>query len=958
MCRKFALLALGILFFAAAQAQNFTVSGRVQDPESRAAVQGATVVLQSIKDSSNRSTTYTDTAGHFQFDQLFADSFRLIITSVGYESLRRSVKVDSANVDMGIIGLPRTSKELTGVTVTASVPPATQKGDTVQINASQYKVNPDATAEELVRKMPGITVENGQVKAQGENVQKVTIDGRELFGDDATAALRNLPAEIIDKIQVFDRLSDQAAFTGFDDGNSQKGINIVTKANMRNGQFGRIYAGYGTDERYQAGGNTTFLKENRKISIVGNFNNTNQQNFAQQDLLGVTSSGGGRGGRGGGGPRGGGGGGNWGGGGGNFTVGTQPGINRTNAFGINYADQWGTKANVSASYFFNNTDNTTDEQLTRQYLSKEAANLQQRSFTNSKNTNHRFNMRLEYRFDSANQLIITPNVSLQQNEAYRSSNSAFINQGTGLRSSNTQNISNSNRNGVNLNNNILFRHSFAKRGRTFSVNLNTGYNQRSGDVYTDYFDTSFTSATVYEDSLSQRFTDQRNDGLNLSTNLVYTEPIGQKSQLQFNYNPSWSRSNADQQAYEWEEDTKRYSLFNQRLSSRFENNTTAHNAGVSYRYGDRDNQISFGANYQSTNLYSDQEFPRDLTVDKSFQNILPNAMLRLKLSNRSNIRLFYRSNTNQPSVTQLQDVLDETNAPFLTLGNPELEQQFTNMVSGRYTYTNTTSGILLVGNVFFQTAKNYITNATYLATNGDLYVNPNITLRRGQQLSTPVNLDGYTNLRSFINFSVPLKFIRSNFNLNTGISYNKLPGMINKQLNETKNTTYSLGSVIASNVSQYVDFTVEYQANFSDVQNKLTPDQNSKYFSHNARVSFNLLTKNGWFLQNDLNNQLTSGLSEGFNQNYFLWNLGVGKKFLKDRKGELRLNVFDLLGQNQSIVRTVTENYIEDVQNVVLQRYFMLTFTYNLRTFGTAATRGGGDGNRRFGPGGGGPPRF
>ena len=179
--------------------------------------------------------------------------------------------------------------------------------------------------------------------------------------------------------------------------------------------------------------------------------------------------------------------------------------------------------------------------------------------------------------------------------------------------------------------------------------------------------------------------------------------------------------------------------------------------------------------------------------------------------------------------------------------------------------------------------------------------------------------------------------------------------MINYELNETKNTTYTLGSVIATNVSQYVDFTVSYAANFSDVTNKLNATQNSKYFSHVAGLQFNLLTKNGWFLQNDLANQLYSGLSEGFNQNYFLWNAGVGKKFLKDKKGELRLNVFDLLKQNQSIVRTIQESYIEDVQNVVLQQYFMLTFTYNLRTFGAAATRGGGNFNRN--PGGG-PPRF
>ncbi|MER3463281.1 MAG: hypothetical protein C4329_01490, partial [Chitinophagaceae bacterium] len=234
---------------------------------------------------------------------------------------------------MGTITVPKTSKELQGVTFTAAVPPAQQKGDTVQFNASQFKVNPDASSEDLVKKMPGITVENGQVKANGENIQRVTIDGRQLFGNDATAALRNLPVEIIDKIQVYDRLSDHTQFTGFDDGNSQKEINIITKANMLNGQFGRVFAGYGTDNHYQAGGNATFFHENRRISLVGLTNNINQQNFATQDLLGVTSSG----------QRGGGGGsrgGNFGGFGSNanFLVGQQSGINKTNSFGINYSD--------------------------------------------------------------------------------------------------------------------------------------------------------------------------------------------------------------------------------------------------------------------------------------------------------------------------------------------------------------------------------------------------------------------------------------------------------------------------------------------------------------------------------------------------------------------------------------------------------------------------------------------
>ena len=927
-----------ILFFSTSLYSQYSISGIVRDEKAGVPVQSATVKLASVSDSSFTRTTLTDSAGRFRFATLVQDTFRLTFTTIGYGSATTGVRVDTGDVDLGTVGLVIEAGVLAGVTVTASVSPVTQKQDTLQYNASQFKINPDATVEDLARKMPGITIEDGQVKAQSENVQRVTIDGREFFGDDATAALRNLPAEIVDKIQVFDRLSDQAQFTGIDDGNTTKGLNIVTKANMRNGQFGRVFAGYGTDNRYHAGGNTTFLKENRKISIVGNFNNVNQQNFATQDLLGVTSSGGGgRGGRGGGGRGGrGGGGGNFqmGGNAGNFLVGQQNGVNRTNALGINYADNWGKKATVAASYFFNNTNNRTDEQLNRQYLLGNVPNIFQTNAANSTNNNHRFNVRLDYKIDSFNQLIISPNISIQDNESIRDVVTTSYNEKLSSPVRRTSNTTNSARLGLNINNNILYRHSFRKRGRTFSVNLNTSYNDRKGEVYT-MLDTALTSVGT-DDSTLRRFTGQQNDGLNFSSNLVYTEPISANAQLHFNYNPSYSKNRADQEASEFEKTTHAYSGFRPQLSSKFDNTTMAQNAGIAYRYGTRDNQLSLGLNYQHSQLESDQEFPRVLSVKKTFKNVLPNAMLRLKTSDRSNLRLFYRSRTNNPSVTQLQDVVDETNPPFLRAGNPELEQQYTHSVSTRYTYTNTQKGLLLVGNVYFESANNYISNATFIPTTGDSLIRNNVLLLKGMELSQPVNLDGYMSLRSFLTFAVPLKFLKTNFNLNGGVSYNKLPGIINNVNVTSKNLTYSLGTVLASNVSQYIDFTASYSANFNTVTSDLQA-QNDKYFSHIAGLQLNLLSKQGWFFQNDLNNRLYSGLAASFNQSYFLWNMAVGKKFLKDQKGELKLSVFDLLKQNRSIVRTVEERYIEDEQNVVLQQYFMLTFSYNLRNFGGAA---------------------
>ncbi len=947
MIKRIAFVCLAFLFFINVSAQTRNVEGSITDQQGKFPLSGASVQLKNLSDSAIQRSL-TDSAGRFIFSVQKPDSFQVSFSYIGYQSFSRTIVVDSADVVIEIAAVPASSPDLATVVIRTAVSPVSQKGDTLQINASQFKVNPDASGEDLIRKVPGVTIENGQVKAQGENVQKVTIDGRELFGDDATAALRNLPAEIIDKIQIFDRLSDQAQLTGFDDGNTSKSINIVTKANMRNGQFGRIYAGYGTDSRYQAGGNATILKDNRRISIVGNFNNVNQQNFSQQDLLGVTSNpqrGGGGGRQGGGAPGGnrGGGGGNFGGGnfggGGNFLVGQQNGINRTNAFGINFSDVLSPKLTLSGSYLFNNTRNTTSQQSSQQFFNGNLFNQEDNAV--STNNNHRVNMRLEWKIDSSNQIIFTPNLSFQSNEAERISTTNSFNPSKQI--SATTNTTNSNRTGNNLNNSILYRHSFAKRGRTFSINLNTSSNSRTGEVYVNTLQRSFDAQNQPVDQATSRFTDQVNGGYQVSANLVYTEPLSLKSQLQLNYQPSFSRNKADQEAYRFNANEDKFNIFDTTLSNRFDNRTKAQNAGVTYRYGDRDNQFSIGATYQRNTLMSEQDFPRELNVNKTFNRILPNAQLRLKLSARSNIRLFYRSNTNNPSVTQLSDVIDITNRPFITAGNPDLRQQFMNIMSGRYTFTNTGKGLLIMGNIFYQTASDYISQASYFnAGNNDTLISINsnqVLLAPGEQLRIPVNLDGYRSVRSLVTLSFPLRAIKSNINLNGGLTFTRLPGSLDGITNISNNTTYSAGAVVASNVSEFVDFTVSYTANFNKVNNNTQKNLNDDYFQHVAGLQLNLLSKNGWFFQNDVNNQLYKGLSQGFNQNYTLWNMSVGKKFLESRKGELKLSVFDLLKQNRSIIRNVTEFGIEDVRNEVLTQYFMLTFTYNLRNFGTAAAR-------------------
>lgn len=934
---KFLGLFLFFNFFAVvAIAQHSGIKGVLLDVKDKSPVSGATVVIFLQKDSLENKiqSTVTDAKGSFELTGIPNDSFFIEISSIGYQKLKRTAIVGDGIKDMGTLNFTKQGKDLADVTIIATAPPVAQKGDTTQFSASQYKVNPDATTEDLIKKMPGITVDkDGTVTAQGEQVKKVTIDGKDFFGDDASAALKNLPSEVVDKIQVFDKLSDQAQLTGFDDGNSVKALNIVTKSGIKNGQFGRVYAGYGTDDRYAAGGNMSFFNGNRRISVVGNFNNINQQNFGSQDLLGLTSSGG-RGGGGGGGGRGGGGGGRGGGGTDNFTVGQASGISKTNAFGVNYSNQLNRKLTITGSYFFNNSNNTNESLVNTETFSTPKNLLStQKSNIVTENSNHRINLRVEYKLDSSNSIFIIPSINFQNNNSTSlSSLQSFYGISDSVNTSLNRNTSD--RQGFNIRNNILYRHSFAKRGRTLSLGFNTAYTKNDGNSITDAQYRFFNNGFII-DSLQQQSYDNTTNGHTIGGSIAYTEPVGKKGQIQIDYNPSVQKNKANQQTFAY--DGQKYSMFDSALSNKFDNTITTNNAGISYRLSkSRDEQFSFGANFQNSKLESQRIFPTLSSVNQSFSNILPNAMWRKKLSTTSDIRLFYRASTSFPSVNQLQDVVNLSNPLRVSSGNPDLKQSYTNIVSTRYTYTNSKTSRSFFANLFLQTASDYISNAIYIA-HKDSIIQQGIKLNKGSQLTKPVNLDGYKSLRTFFTYSMPVKALKTTINLNAGFSYAKLPGLVNYTKTTTNNYTYNTGVVFASNISEYVDFNLSYNANFNNANTISTTSSNTKYVNQSAGLQMNLLDKKGWFIQNDVSGQSYSGLTAGLNQSFWLWNAAIGKKFLKKQAGELKLSVFDLLKQNQSIVRTVTGAYIEDAQSQVLQQYFMLTFTYSLKNFGVAA---------------------
>jgi len=921
---------LFVLVSTVVNAQEFRITGSFINSVDQLPLPGATVKLTNARDSLHFKYTRSGQQGEFEFTKLKKGQYILEVSYIGFENFKKTVFAGGKVENLGKLEMKPAATSLEGVSITGTTERAEQKGDTTQYNSSAFKVTQDATTEDLVKKMPGITIENGTVKAHGEDVKRILVDGKQFFGDDPSVTLKNLPAEVVDKIQVFDKLSDQAQWSGFDDGSGQKTINTVTKNAKNSGQFGKFSAGYGTDGKYLLGANVNFFKGNRRITLLGMSNNVNQQNFQVDNL---TGSGGGQQGMGGrGGP--------------GFQVGPQSGIFTTNALGGNYTNSWGTKWVVNASYFWNNGVTTTNKVTDRQYLVVGDANQYYNEINKSstENTNHRANMRIEFNPDTSNSFILSPRFSLQDNNANidlraKTDSAADYNIARLINSSINANHAISD--GYNFNNDLLYRHKFMKRGRTVSINFSTGITNRNKDSWVNnhsiYYhqtqDQSNDSVDQYDKSFAK--------GLSLSSNLVYTEPIGKYSQIQFNYNPSWSKNDNDKKTYDFASDRQDYTIFNDSLSSIYKNYYTTHRIGTGYLYQTEKANLNAGITYQYAVLDGNTTYPNVEFTNRYFYNWLPNLMFNYKFSKLTNLRVTYRASSNAPSISQLQKLIDISNSLLPTAGNPNLAQEIRHFAMARFSHSNKEKTANLFGMLFFQATQNYIGNTSFKIDNDTIIYGQKV--KKGSQLAIPTNLNGAYNTRALVTIGFPIKPIKSNINFNTGVSYNRLPSVIvgNNRLTEQLDTltnisnTYgiNLGAVLSSNISQKLDFTLTYNINYNLVNNSIRPDMNNNYFFQIGSLQFNWEFWKGFFIQNTVTYQDYNLVSSNIDSRYTLWNVNLGKKIFKNKAGEIKLSCYDILNQNQSMTRNVIENYVEDVNTEVLHQYFMLSFTYNLRKF-------------------------
>ncbi|MBK9282865.1 MAG: TonB-dependent receptor [Sphingobacteriaceae bacterium] len=898
-----------------------TVKGYITEKDGKS-IPGVNIKVLKI-DSSLFGGTASDENGYYKLSLPASQKFILQFNYIGFKRVQRQIETSDSEMDIGRIVLKPGSNQLEEVEVVGLQQRGEQKGDTTSFNADAFKTNPDASAEDLIKKMPGVTSDNSGVKVNGEEVKRVLVDGKPFFGEDPNAALKNLPAEIIEKVEVFDKMSEQSQFSGFNDGDQQKAINFVTKRGKNMGQFGRIYGGVGGEEsgeiRYSAGGNINSFKDKQRVSLLFLSNNINQQNFSTADIMGAMgSSGGGR--RGDGGSRG-----SFSGGSSSLLTAPQNGISATQALGLNYSDEWGKKTTISGSYFFNFSDNINEANQVRNYFGKEQLIYSQNNTDNTINLNHRFNVRLEHNIDSVNKIIFTPNFTYQKYnlKSELEGNNKIL---EGIKISETKTKSKAENDGYDFAPNLLFQHKFKKRGRTVSVNLNTKFteNINEGKYYSRNIFTDTTSG------LDQEYNTYGNTK-KYSANISYTEPITEFSQVELKFNPSYYEGSSDKETDDYSKLKKQYVDFNPSLSNKYFNIYTTQRAGLSYKYNKNKLNVTVGSDIQQSNLQGDQSYPVAFGSSQSFRNILPHMHLNYKFSKSKNLRMHYRSSTNIPSLLQLQNVLDVTNPLQVSSGNTSLKQtneQYLSMRFGGFDMkTSRNAMIFLNCNII----NDYISTANYTIRKDTII--QNFEIKAGSQLSKPVNLDNYLNLRSFFTYGFPIKVLKSNINVNGGLSYSHLPGLNNEVLNYADNYTGNGGVFMGSNINQNIDFSIGYNGYYNVVKNTVQVQSDNSYFNHVATFKLNLIIKNAFVINTDISHSLYNGLNQSFDQVYMLWNAYLGYKFGTKKNWELKASVFDLLKQNRSISRTITSNYTEDNNSTVLQRYGMITLTYTLRNF-------------------------
>ena len=893
-----------------------TIKGTLVDDDEEA-LPVVTLMLVTKSDSVLAGFAMTDQTGAFEMKGIAPGEYLLQGSLAGKDPLNRLVKVEAGVdvADLGIVQMMAKSTEVGGVEITAEEIPIQIKGDTIEYNADAFKTRPNANVEELLKRLPGVEVDSdGNIKSQGETVQKILVDGKEFFGDDPKVASKNLPAEAVDKVQAFDKLSDMAEFTGVDDGEQQKTLNLVLKEDHKTGYFGNVSAGYGSDDRFEGRANINRFNDKSQLSFLGMGNNTNEQAFSWNDYINFMggignlismSDAGGQG----------------------FSpdelglpigFGQNSGVTTTGAAGLNFNQDIGKKTELMSSYFFNYLNKDLQQSTYREnILEGTSFTTEDTSVTDDKNYNHRVNLRLKHELTDNAQLIFRGNGSINTTDGITSTETQSLT-GTSLQNSSIYDqITDGNLS--NLTSNLTYRQRFKKKGRSMAIDFSFGYN--GTDRLVDLLSVnSFSVDTLgmLTDTINQeqRLDQKKQD---FGGKITYIEPVGKKKFLEVKYVHQENANDLVKDFYNV--DGTEVRDYDSLLSNRYDGGWVYDQASTALRIiPSKMSNIQIGVGAQRSALDGVVGL-QDTTIAKEFFNVLPSFRWNYSPRKGRKLRLRYTTAINAPSIENLQPVVDNSNPLSIYIGNPELDAEYAHnmrlsyMLFDQFSFTS----------LFTSLSATYTGNKISQSTTVDSLF---------RQVTTPVNVDRDLRISARAHFNTPIRKLGVKIGANPVLTYTNGITLINGVENPTNRLTSTMDFSIENRKKEWLDILVGARVTHNTTQYEIDASMNQEYLNTSYYTDLTIYFLKKWTFNTRFDYYVYSGGGFSENQTVPLWKAYVSRTFFESDKLELKFYVFDILNQNAGIDRTTQVNYLEESRYNTVSRYGMFSATWKIISLG------------------------
>lgn len=932
MTKKIILSLLACFCLSMSYAQkNYDIKGIVTDTLGETLL-GSTIMLLDM-DSVYVDFARTEMDGSFRFKKIPSEDYLVRITFVGFIPVTKKVNYTGRDIDLGTVELKEIATELMEVVIRAAKAPIKLRGDTIEYDATTFKVPEGSTVEDLLKRLPGLEIDqDGEIKADGQNVTKITVDGKKFFGGDPKAATKNLQAEGISKVQVFDTKTEEEEITGeSNNSNQDKTMNLELKEDYKSGAFGKVTGGIGTEDRSELKGNYNRFNDKIQFSLIGVANNTGRNGLSWDDYQGFMGSQawsfGNEGTYG------------FGSGGGMrfmrfggqddglesslqniFFSGNQPGLPTSLNAGTNF--NWEDKKAKINAYYFINKKGLEVARMSERETFLESGNAGEESNSTSETTavGHRGEISWEQEIDSFHTIVVKTQVAAVNNEGiYFGNSESKFDANNFITNTNDYNNDNTT-NGHLINGRVLLRKKF-KSNKRRSMGINTSYQystiderqlQRSANEFFD--ELGLTSRQI----LDQNYDNIATKDL-LMANALYVEPISKKFSLQTFYNFSNRKENGDRQVVDVADNSESINTF---LTRNYENDISLNRIGSSLKYSHEGFNLSVGAAFQSFQLNGVFEGVSGSNisgeVDRTYTNWIPNISINFSPIRNSYFNISYDVSAQEPSIRNLQPIIDNSNPLYLREGNPDLVPEITQSINTYFSFSRPLSGFRVYFNGGHTFYKDRIITEETISENLVTFVRP-------------VNFDGGSNTNLYTGINFPLKKNKVTMNLGMSANINNTNAFVNDVLNQTETINYTPNVKI--NFTPGDDFALYLNGRWglSDTKYNVNSrlNQNTQNFTYGIEMNASLLW--GVKLNSDFNLSQYQNDRLNLDQDVPILNVSIYKQFLKGNRGELRLSLYDAFNKNVAINQFASNYFISRSETVTLARYAMVSFTYNIK---------------------------